>query len=200
MKTLGQFLIERRKAQGLSQKEFAALIKNRDGKPPDYLLEQFANVLKVGRDVFYFWAQRMPPDIRPGEADEEQVTAAYRAFRREAQEQRRGEEWEEIMKMIPDRTGRFPERPYYEIEELEEECERIMESFLMSRYGQYSIPVPTDAFVEMLDRETAKLNLYCDLSAEGEEVHGVTEFFPVILTMRPGPVLIFILAPARRVF
>ena len=33
MKTLGQFLIERRKARGLSQKEFAVLIKNRDGKP-----------------------------------------------------------------------------------------------------------------------------------------------------------------------
>ena len=78
--------------------------------------------------------------------------------------------------MIPDRTGRFPKRPYYEVEELEEECERIMESFLMSRYGQYSIPVPTDALVELLDRETAKLNLYCDLSGEGEEVHGVTEF------------------------
>lgn len=82
------------------------------------------------------------------------------------------------MKMIPDRTGRFPERPYYEIEELEDECERIMESFLMGRYGQFSIPVPTDALVELLDRETAKLNLYCDLSREGEEVHGVTEFFP----------------------
>jgi transcriptional regulator with XRE-family HTH domain len=99
MKTLGQFLIERRKAQGLSQKEFAVLIKNRDGKPisatylnylehgrgkpPDYLLDQFADVLKVERDVLYFWAQRMPPDIQPGEANEEQVTAAYRAFRRE---------------------------------------------------------------------------------------------------------------------
>ena len=49
---------------------------------------------------------------------------------------------------------RFPERPDYEIEVLEEECERIVESFLMSRYGQYSIPVPTDALVELLDRET----------------------------------------------
>ena len=58
------------------------------------------------------------------------------------------------MKMIPDRTGRFPERLYYELDELEEECERIMEALLMSRYGQYSIPVPTDALVELLDRET----------------------------------------------
>ncbi len=82
------------------------------------------------------------------------------------------------MKMIPDRTGRFPERPHYEIEELEKECERIIESFLLSRYGQYSIPVPTEALVELLERETTKVNLYCDLRAEGEEVHGVTEFFP----------------------
>jgi hypothetical protein len=82
------------------------------------------------------------------------------------------------MKMIPDPTGRFPERPHYEIEELEQECERIMESFLLSRYGQYSIPVPTEALVELLERETTEVNLYCDLSAEGEEVHGVTEFFP----------------------
>ena len=56
--------------------------------------------------------------------------------------------------------------------------QRIMESFLMSRYGQYSIPVPTEALVELLERETAELDLYCDLSGEGQEVHGVTEFFP----------------------
>jgi transcriptional regulator with XRE-family HTH domain len=98
-KTLGQFLIEKRKERGLSQKEMAALIKNRDGKalsstylnylehdrgtPPEYLLDQFAEVLKIDPDVLYFWTQRMPPDIRPGEASPEQVSAAYKAFRRE---------------------------------------------------------------------------------------------------------------------
>lgn len=82
------------------------------------------------------------------------------------------------MKMIPDRSGRFPERPFYEAEELEQECERIIESLLLSRYGQYAIPIPIDAFVELVERETAKVDLYCDLSGEGEEVHGVTEFFP----------------------
>jgi transcriptional regulator with XRE-family HTH domain len=66
MKTLGQFLIERRKAQGLSQKEFAALIKNRDGKPisatylnylehdrgkpPDYLLDLSVSNSNSGGD------------------------------------------------------------------------------------------------------------------------------------------------------
>lgn len=98
MKTLGQLLVERRKARGLDQKRMAALISNRDGrplsatylnylehdrgKPPDYLLDQFANLLKIDRDVLYFWARRMPPDIQPGDADEERIRAAYRAFRR----------------------------------------------------------------------------------------------------------------------
>ncbi len=82
------------------------------------------------------------------------------------------------MKMIPDRTGRFPERPHYEIEELEEECERVIGSFLLSRYGQFAIPVPTEALVALLEREAEKVDVYCDLSGEGEEVHGVTEFFP----------------------
>ncbi len=81
MKTLGQLLVERRKARGLEQKQLAALINNRDGKPisatylnylergrglpPDYLLGQFVDVLKVERDVLYFLARRVPPDIQP---------------------------------------------------------------------------------------------------------------------------------------
>jgi transcriptional regulator with XRE-family HTH domain len=99
MKTIGEFIAERRKGLGLSQKELAALIKNRDSKPlsmpylsylengrgvpPAYLLDQFAKVLRVKREVLYFWTHRMPPEVATGEARPEQVTAAYRAFRRE---------------------------------------------------------------------------------------------------------------------
>ncbi len=99
MKTIGEFIAERRKALGLSQKELAALIKNRDGKPlsmpylsylengrgepPEYLLDQFAKVLRVEREVLYFWTRRMPPDVATGEATPQHLTAAYRAFRRE---------------------------------------------------------------------------------------------------------------------
>jgi transcriptional regulator with XRE-family HTH domain len=98
-RTLGDLLAERRKELGISQKEMAGLIKNRDGKPitsaylnylehnrgepPGYLLDQFAEVLRLERDVLYFWTRRIPPDIEPGEASPEKVTAAYRAFRRE---------------------------------------------------------------------------------------------------------------------
>ena len=81
------------------------------------------------------------------------------------------------MKLIPDRTGRFPERPHYEIEELEDECELIITNFLECRYGQIVIPVPTDALRVLIEGEAAKL-LHADLSHEGEEVHGITEFFP----------------------
>ncbi len=84
----------------MSQQEMAALLKNRDGKPlsssyfnylerdrgkpPDYLLDQIAEILKVSRDVLYFWAKRVPPDLEPGDnVDPGRVDAAYRAFRRE---------------------------------------------------------------------------------------------------------------------
>jgi transcriptional regulator with XRE-family HTH domain len=99
MKAIGEFIAERRKALGLSQKEMAELIKNRDGKslsmpylsylengrgePPEYLLEQFARVLGVRPEVLYFWTRRMPPEGATGEASPQQVTGAYRAFQRE---------------------------------------------------------------------------------------------------------------------
>ena len=79
--------------------------------------------------------------------------------------------------MIPDRTGRFPLRPYYTAEELEVECEQVIESFLVGRYGQFVIPVPTQALAVMIEDE-AKFTMLSDLSDEGDEVHGVTEFFP----------------------
>jgi len=44
------------------------------------------------------------------------------------------------MKMIPDLT--FPERPYYETDELEDECERIIESSLINPYGSTRFPSP----------------------------------------------------------
>ena len=99
VKTLGQFIAGRRKDLGISQQEMAALLKNRDGKPlsssyfnylerdrgnpPNYLLDQIAEVLKVSCDVLYFWAKRVPPDLEPGDnVDPGRVAAAYQAFRR----------------------------------------------------------------------------------------------------------------------
>src|ERR1700751_3275254 len=97
-KTLGEMLAGRRNELGNSQKERAALIKKRDGKPitsaylnylehdrgepPGYLLDQFAEILRIERDVLFFLTPRMPPDTDPGAASPEKVTEAYRAFRR----------------------------------------------------------------------------------------------------------------------
>jgi hypothetical protein len=82
------------------------------------------------------------------------------------------------VKWIPDPTGRFPVRPYYELDELETECERIITGFLERRYGQIIIPVPTDALRVLIESEPAGLDVHADLSHEGEEIHGLTEFVP----------------------
>jgi hypothetical protein len=82
------------------------------------------------------------------------------------------------VRWIPDPTGRFPVRPHYELNELENECEQIITGFLERRYGQIIIPVPTDALRVLIESEAAELNVHADLSQEGEDIHGITEFFP----------------------
>lgn len=80
------------------------------------------------------------------------------------------------MKLVPDRTGRFRQRPHYEIDELEQLCERTLTEFLTEVYGQALIPVPTEALTILIERDAADLDLYADLSGEGPDVQGVTEF------------------------
>jgi transcriptional regulator with XRE-family HTH domain len=98
--TFGQVVAEARKKVGLSQKELAALIKKEDGQPisPQYLndiehdrrnppsgflIEQFAQALHIPSEVLYYWAGKLPADVRDVEANEQKVVAAYQAFRRE---------------------------------------------------------------------------------------------------------------------
>lgn len=100
MKTFGEVIAEARKKAKLTQRELAARIKNEDGRPISapylndlehnlrhpprgHLLEEFAKQLDLDADLLYFLSGRMPPDIEPAKASEEQVLAAYRAFRRE---------------------------------------------------------------------------------------------------------------------
>jgi hypothetical protein len=59
-------LLKNRDGQPLSSSYFNYLERDR-GKPPDHLLEQMAEILKVGPDVLYFWAKRVPPDPEPDE-------------------------------------------------------------------------------------------------------------------------------------
>ncbi len=82
------------------------------------------------------------------------------------------------MKYIRDNTGRLYTRPHFEPIELDRECEQIICAFLKQKYGEVKFPVPTDALDVLIERDAQDLDKYADLSAEGDDVEGVTEFIP----------------------
>jgi hypothetical protein len=75
-----------------------------------------------------------------------------------------------------DRTGRFPERPYYHPEELEHECEHLITTFLGDRHGAVAFPIATDDLTVLVEQLGATLDLYADLSADERSIEGYTEF------------------------
>jgi hypothetical protein len=81
------------------------------------------------------------------------------------------------MKWVPDKTGRFPKRPHYMPEELDEECEQIVRAFLQRKYGRIEFPIKTDDLTVLIEQK-ADLDSYTDLSGEEGDVEGVTEFTP----------------------
>ena len=81
------------------------------------------------------------------------------------------------MKWVIDSSGRFQFRPYYEAEELDAECEWITTAFLETKYGTRRFPISTDDLTVMVEQDTSDLDLYADLSREGEDVEGLTDFF-----------------------
>jgi hypothetical protein len=82
------------------------------------------------------------------------------------------------MKWVIDTTGRFKRRPYYEPEEMDNECERIVSDFLFKKYGAMRFPLSTDDLSVLVETDTSDLDLYADLSRDGEDVEGTTDFFP----------------------
>jgi transcriptional regulator with XRE-family HTH domain len=98
MKTFGQVITEARKKAGLTQKEVAERLRRTDGRsvlppylndlehdrrypPENEMIEQLAKIIGLSSDVLYFYAKRVPADVRRDAGDAE-VEAAYRAFRR----------------------------------------------------------------------------------------------------------------------
>lgn len=81
------------------------------------------------------------------------------------------------MKWIKDRTGRFPERPYYEEGEMDFECEQIVVEFLRNKYGKADLPISTGDITILIERDTSGLDQYVDFSAEDEDIQGATDFF-----------------------
>jgi len=83
---------------------------------------------------------------------------------------------------VKDKTGRFAQRPHYEPSELDLECESMMAEFLRGRHGKVCYPVSTDDLTVLIEKHVENLDLYADLSAEGTDVEGVTDF---LLGKRP---------------
>jgi len=98
--TFGSVIAEERKKAKLSQKELAALIKKEDGTqispqylndiergrrnaPSDYLIEQFAKALKIDVARLYYWAGKIPEDVKPNTGNEAKFVSVFKAFRRE---------------------------------------------------------------------------------------------------------------------
>lgn len=82
------------------------------------------------------------------------------------------------IKWVPDKTGRFPQRPHYTEPTLDAECERVLEEFFVGRFGSIPLPIPTDELTKLIERDARYLDLYADLSSEGDGVQGLTTFDP----------------------
>ena len=82
------------------------------------------------------------------------------------------------MRWLPDPTGRFKYRPYYDQEELDTECEDIVSRFLEQKYSACFFPISTDDLTVMIEQDTSDLDLYADLTGLGEDIEGLTDFFP----------------------
>lgn len=81
-----------------------------------------------------------------------------------------------MMKWVRDSTGRFPQRPYYEALELDYECENLISSFLIEKYGKIEYPFSTNDLTILIEQKTSELDIYADLSNEGNNVEGMTIF------------------------
>lgn len=80
------------------------------------------------------------------------------------------------MKYVKDTTGRFTQRPHFEPVEIDHDCEKLVKKFLRERYGETTFPLRTDDLTILLERDSEDLDLWADLTAEGDGVEGVTYF------------------------
>jgi transcriptional regulator with XRE-family HTH domain len=97
--SFGETIRNKRKQILMSQKDLAGKVLKDDGTPisPQYLndieqgkrnpdsdamIEQFARVLSLEKDILYFWARRIPADLTRLGAEPDKIAKAYTAFRK----------------------------------------------------------------------------------------------------------------------
>src|SRR5215475_1098114 len=78
------------------------------------------------------------------------------------------------MKLLRDPLGRPIPRLYFDLDELDRECELIVTNFMDNHSAGFSLPVPTDDIIRMIEMEADDLDMYADLP---EELDGYTDFF-----------------------
>ena len=78
---------------------------------------------------------------------------------------------------LKDPAGRFPERPYYDVEELDDLSEELILKFLREKYGRAAFAVSTGDLTVLIENDTSDLDQYADLASEGDDVEGVPLFF-----------------------
>jgi hypothetical protein len=81
-----------------------------------------------------------------------------------------------MVKQVPDRTGRFFDRPHYEQKELDILCERAVAGFFQKLGKPLKFPIETEDLLRLIEQEVSEFDGYADLSHYGNDVEGVTEF------------------------
>jgi uncharacterized protein DUF955 len=82
------------------------------------------------------------------------------------------------VRWVADRSGRLVERPHYDPAEIDSECESIVGSYLRRRHGAARFPLSTNDLTLLLEQSVEDLDLFANLTVEGEDVEGVTIFVP----------------------
>lgn len=77
---------------------------------------------------------------------------------------------------VRDATKRFRERPYYHAHEIDAECERLVCAFLIRHRGKVSFPLTDDDLTVLIEQHVDDLDLYADLSEDGDDVEGACRF------------------------
>lgn len=81
-----------------------------------------------------------------------------------------------MVRWCPDDKGRFHKRPFYQAEEIDAECEALLAAFRRDTARRSEVFIDTDDITVLIERHVGDLDVYADLSGDGSEVEGVTEF------------------------
>jgi hypothetical protein len=83
-----------------------------------------------------------------------------------------------VVRYVPDRTGRFFDRPHYQPKEIDHICEQMLAEYYRKKKRQLELPITTDDLTLMIEEDVSDFDGFADLSRFGSSVEGLTEFVP----------------------